>query len=87
MPQHSRKGDFVDLRFEMNAIVVLSTCQHRFDPNPKYAPVAVELECWRSGTAGKDDPCRWVWPKTAAASSSPNDTISEQMQTGAKEQS
>jgi uncharacterized protein len=58
VPQQSRKGDFVDLRFEMNAIVVLSTCQHRFDPNPEYAPVAVELECWRSGTAGKDDPCR-----------------------------
>ena len=58
VPQHSRKGDFVDLRFEMNTIVVLSTCQHRFDPNPEYAPVAVELECWRSGTAGKDDPCR-----------------------------
>lgn len=58
VPGNSKKGDFIDLRFEMNAIVVLSTCQHRLDPNPNYEPVAVELECWRSGTAGKNDPCR-----------------------------
>lgn len=58
VPGHCVKGDFVDLRFEMNGIVVLSTCQHRLDPNPDYDPVAVELECWRSGTAGRDDPCR-----------------------------
>ena len=25
-------GDFIDLRFEMNALVVLSTCQHPLDP-------------------------------------------------------
>lgn len=61
--QNSKKSDFVDLRFEMNAIVVLSTCQHRYDPNPEYSPVAVELECWRSGTAGKDDPCRIGLPE------------------------
>jgi urea carboxylase-associated protein 2 len=60
---NSKKGDFIDLRFEMNTIVVLSTCQHRLDPNPDYAPVAVELECWRSGTAGKDDPCRLGLPE------------------------
>jgi uncharacterized protein len=63
VPDHSREGDFVDLRFEMNTIVVLSTCQHRLDANPDYAPVAVELVCWRSGTAGKDDPCRLSMPE------------------------
>jgi uncharacterized protein len=57
-PKNSKESDFVDLRFEMNAIVVLSTCQHLFDPNPNYSPVPVSLQCWRSGTAGKDDPCR-----------------------------
>lgn len=60
---HSREGDFVDLRFEMNTIVVLSTSQHRLDPNPNYDPKAVELVCWRSGTAGKDDPCRLSMPE------------------------
>ena len=60
---HSREGDFVDLRFEMNTIVVLSSCQHRLDPNPRYEPTAVELRCWRSGTAGQDDACRLSMPE------------------------
>lgn len=60
---HSAPGDFVDLRFEMNTIVVLSTCQHRLDPNPRYEPAGVELLCWRSGTAGKDDHCRLSMPE------------------------
>ncbi|MFZ5525263.1 MAG: urea amidolyase associated protein UAAP1 [Pseudomonadota bacterium] len=62
-PDHCVEGDFVDLRFEMNTIVVLSTCQHRLDPNPIYEPTAVELVCWRSGTAGKDDACRLSMPE------------------------
>lgn len=60
---HCKERDFVDLRFEMNTIVVLSTCQHRLDPNPRYEPAAVELLCWRSGTAGKDDVCRLSMPE------------------------
>lgn len=63
VPDHCHKGDFVDLRFEMNTIVVLSTCQHRLDPNPHYEPASVELLCWRSGTAGKDDACRLSMPE------------------------
>lgn len=63
VPGNSKAGDIVDLRFEMNTVVVLSTCQHRLDPNPQYAPVGVELVCWRSGTAGKDDICRHSRPE------------------------
>jgi uncharacterized protein len=63
VPSNSVSGDLIDLRFEMNAIVILSTCQHRLDPNPKYDPQAVELLCWRSGTAGKDDICRYSRPE------------------------
>lgn len=61
--QDCQAGAFVDLRFEMNTIVVLSSCQHRLDPNPKYDPAAVELLCWRSGTASKDDACRLSMPE------------------------
>lgn len=60
---HSEKGDFVDLRFEMNTIVVLTTNQHRLDPNVNYEPTGVELLCWRSGTAGRTDPCRNSMPE------------------------
>lgn len=63
VPDNSAEGDFVDLRFEMNAIVVLSTAQQRLDSNPKYEPTGVELTCWRSGIAGKDDLCRNSMPE------------------------
>jgi uncharacterized protein YcgI (DUF1989 family) len=33
-PGHSKAGGFVDLRFEMNTLVVLNTCQHPLDPDP-----------------------------------------------------
>jgi uncharacterized protein len=63
VPGNSKAGDLVDLRFEMNTVVVLSTSQHRLDPNTEYVPRAVEMTCWRSGTAGKDDICRHSRPE------------------------
>ena len=55
---NSKPGDFVDLRFEMNTLVVLSTCQHVLDPEPTYHPRPVELTAWQSGPAPAQDPCR-----------------------------
>ncbi len=55
---NSRAGDLIDLRFEMNVLVVLSTCQHPLDKATNYAPADIHLSAWRSGTAGPDDPCR-----------------------------
>ena len=56
-------GQFVDLRFEMDALVVLSAAPHPLDPAPGYAPPPVELVAWRSGTAGADDVCRLRCPE------------------------
>ncbi len=55
---HCRAGDFVDLRFEMHTLLVLSSCQHPLDPDPHYHPRAVQLRAWRSGPAPERDPCR-----------------------------
>src|SRR3984957_16438263 len=33
-PAHSKAGDHLDLRAEMNVLVVLNTCPHPLDPNP-----------------------------------------------------
>ena len=55
---HRESGQFVDLRFEMNVLVVFATAPHPFDPRPTYDPKAVQLTAWRSGTAGADDRCR-----------------------------
>lgn len=57
-PHNAAAGDFVDLRFDMHALVVLSTCQHPLDPAPEYRPKSVQLTAWKSGVAGADDACR-----------------------------
>lgn len=57
-PGHSRPGAYIDLRFEMDALVVLSTCQHPLDPAPAYGPKPVDLLAWRADPPGPDDECR-----------------------------
>ena len=55
---HCASNDYVDLRFEMHTLVVLSTCPHPLDPNPSYSPSGVHLTAWRSGPAPRHDLCR-----------------------------
>lgn len=62
---HSRAGDYVDLRFEMHTLVVLSTCQHPLDPALEYRPRPVRLTAFASAPAGPDDPCRRRCPENA----------------------
>src|SRR5262245_32498576 len=56
--RHSQAGDFVELRAEMNVLVVLNTCQHPMDPNPHYEPKPVALSVRRVAPPAADDPCR-----------------------------
>jgi len=51
------------LRAEMNTLVILNTCPHPLDPNPKYEPKPVLLWCWKAEPAGADDPCRISRPE------------------------
>ena len=60
---HRQAGQHVDLRFEMNVLVVLAAAPHPLDPAPTYAPGAVALTAWRSGTAGVSDVCRLSCPE------------------------
>jgi urea carboxylase-associated protein 2 len=60
---HSRPGAHVDLRLEMDVLVVLSTAPHPLDPRPEYQPGKVGLVAWQSGTAGVDDLCRNACPE------------------------
>jgi urea carboxylase-associated protein 2 len=55
---NSRAGDVVDLRFDMNVLVVLSTAPHALDTASTYAPADVMLSAWHAGNAAADDPCR-----------------------------
>lgn len=55
---HSPAGSTVDLRFDMNVLVVLSTAPHPLDPKPEYKPGAVKLTAYHMGEAPADDVCR-----------------------------
>jgi urea carboxylase-associated protein 2 len=58
VPEHARQGAHVDLRAEMNVLVVLTACQHPLDPAPEYRPRPVELTVFQAGPPAPDDPCR-----------------------------
>lgn len=56
VPGNSKPGDSVELRFELDTLVVLNTCQHPFDPNPEYAPKPVEIAVSDADPVASDDP-------------------------------
>jgi urea carboxylase-associated protein 2 len=60
-------GDFVDLRAEMNAILVLSNCAHPLDPARPSAAQPVVLVRHRIPQAAADDPCRTGSPEAMRA--------------------
>ncbi|MBV8926608.1 MAG: DUF1989 domain-containing protein [Bradyrhizobium sp.] len=62
-----RPGDFVDLRAEMNLVMVASNCPHPLDPARPAAPGPVTLIRHRARAAGPDDPCRTASPEAARA--------------------
>ena len=57
-PNHSAGGNYIELRAEMNVLIILNTCQHPLDPNPSYAPKPVQLILKKVAAPTADDPCR-----------------------------
>jgi uncharacterized protein len=62
-PRNSKAGDFVELRAEMNVLVILNTCPHPLDPNPEYRPKPVHLSIRKVPPPADDDPCRLLRPE------------------------
>jgi len=60
---HSKPGCFVELRAEMNVLVVVSTCPHVLDPAPSWAPKPVAIQVRRTAPPGPDDLCRRARPE------------------------
>jgi urea carboxylase-associated protein 2 len=63
VPGNSKPGDWLELRAEMNVLVILNTCQHPLDPGPVYAPKPVALSVRRVPPPPADDPCRISRPE------------------------
>lgn len=62
---HSKAGNYIELRFEMNVLLVVSACQHPLDPEPEYTPKPVLLQAWRCGAPDEEDCCRNFRPENA----------------------
>lgn len=60
---HARTGDAVDLRFEMDCIVILHAGPHPLATGDRYAPPDVLLHAFRSPAVGADDACRTRCPE------------------------
>jgi urea carboxylase-associated protein 2 len=60
---NSKPGAAVDLRAEMDTLVVLSNTHHPLDPTTKYGPPPVELVIWQGEPAAADDRCRTSRPE------------------------
>lgn len=58
VPDNSKPGDFVELRFEMNVLVVLASSQHVLDPSSRYSPNPFALTSLKCSSAGPYDLCR-----------------------------
>jgi uncharacterized protein len=62
-PGHSKPGAMVELRSEMNTLVVLSNTPHPLDPTPKYSAKPVQLGVRWAEPVGAGDACKKSCPE------------------------
>jgi uncharacterized protein YcgI (DUF1989 family) len=58
-----RPGAHVDLRAEMNVLVVLANVPHPLHPGRIWDPQPLRVTVWRSPAPQADDPCRTACPE------------------------
>ena len=63
VPGNSTPGAFVELRAEMNVLVILNTCQHPMDPQKDYAPRPVHVSVRKVAAPVENDSCRISCPE------------------------
>ncbi len=67
VPGHANAGDFVELRAEMNLLVVLSGTPHSLAPAGEWNPPPIRLSIRSVPPPGPDDPCRMSRPENGRA--------------------
>ncbi len=63
VPNTSGPGAVVELRFEMDTLVLFHTCPHPLDPSPTYAPKPVKFDIFAADEVAIDDACRTSRPE------------------------
>lgn len=60
---HSYSGASVDLRFEMDTLVILNTCPHPLDPSTSYKPGSISLTVFENEPPNESDPSWKIRPE------------------------
>lgn len=58
-----KPGSFIDLRAEMNVLVILSNCPHVLHPSKVYEPKPIQVTVWDSPAPAAEDLCRTANPE------------------------
>ncbi len=58
MTDHSKAGDYVDLRFEMDTLVILHTCPHPLNPATEYPRCPVTYQFITADLVAENDECK-----------------------------
>jgi len=64
---NSAAGDVLELRLELDTLVVLNTCQHPLDPDPDYHPREVRLEVFPGEPPLPEDASLLIRPENLRA--------------------
>jgi urea carboxylase-associated protein 2 len=57
-PNHASAGNHVDLRFEMDTLVIFNTCPHPLDPAIEYPKKSLIYQLYRAHPLASDDFCK-----------------------------
>jgi len=63
----SKAGDVVELRAEMNVLVLIANTPHVLDPRKAYTAGDLRVLAWKSAITGSDDPIRNASPESQRA--------------------
>lgn len=64
---HSHAGATLDLRFEMDTLVVLHTCPHPMNPATEYPRNPVRYQLFKAASVTDADPCKTSSPEATRA--------------------
>jgi len=57
-PGNSKAGGYIDLRFEMDTLVLLHTCPHPLNPATEYPRHAIQYQIRQAAAVAEDDLCK-----------------------------
>jgi urea carboxylase-associated protein 2 len=61
---HSKPGAYIELRAEMNVLLVASSCPHVLDPASSWSPKPIGIQLSQGAAPGADDICRRSRPES-----------------------